>query len=178
MLFATHRAAELLALADDCLVLDAGRVVAQGAPLEVLARPKAVGVAQLVGMDNLLHLPVLRHDPDGGTTELDLGGGVVLAAPLCAAEPGSEVTIGVHAEDVMLALDRPRGISARNVLPGTVVSADPIGHEVLLAIAVGEQQLRVRVTPSAMAELELAPGSGIHALIKTTACHLLSGAPA
>ena len=36
MLFVSHRTGELLELADDCLVLEAGRVVAHGAPEEVL----------------------------------------------------------------------------------------------------------------------------------------------
>ncbi|MBZ0268139.1 ATP-binding cassette domain-containing protein, partial [bacterium] len=58
MLFVTHRAPELLALAYDCAVLDAGRLVAQGAPVRVLQRPRALCVASLVGVDNLLRLPV------------------------------------------------------------------------------------------------------------------------
>ena len=36
MIFATHRTSELLTLTDDCLVLDAGRAVAQGPPAETL----------------------------------------------------------------------------------------------------------------------------------------------
>ena len=85
MVFVTHRAGELLALADDCIVLDAGKVVAQGPPLELLARPRALGVASLVGVDNLLRLPVVAHDERGGVTLLGLGDGQELAAPLADA---------------------------------------------------------------------------------------------
>jgi molybdate transport system ATP-binding protein len=84
MIFVTHRAAELLALADDCVVLEAGRVVAQGLPVEVLKRPRALGLASLVGVDNLLRVPVVGHDEAGGVTLLGLGAGTTLAAPLCA----------------------------------------------------------------------------------------------
>ena len=58
MVFVTHRAGELLALADDCVVLEGGRAVAQGVPLDVLRRPRALGVANLIDVDNLLQLPV------------------------------------------------------------------------------------------------------------------------
>ena len=81
MVFVTHRASELLAIADDCAVIEAGQLVAQGAPVEVLTRPAALGVANLVGVDNLLRLPVLAHDEPGGVTLLGVGDGVELAVP-------------------------------------------------------------------------------------------------
>ena len=174
MLFVTHRAPELIALADDCLVLEDGRVAAQGAPIEVLAKPRAVGVAKLVGVDNLLRLSVLGHDEAGGVTLLDLGGGETLASPLCAAQVGAAVDVGVQAEDILLCTTAPSATSARNVLRGSIESADVIGHEVLISMRVGAEVLRVRVTPGAVRELGLEAGRGVFALIKTTACHHLS----
>jgi molybdate transport system ATP-binding protein len=175
MLFVTHRAPELIALADDCLVLEAGRVVAQGAPLDVLSKPRAVGVAKLVGVDNLLRLSVLGHDEAGGVTLLDLGGGQALASPLCVAAVGSAVDVGVQAEDILLCTTAPSATSARNVLQGSIEAADAIGHEVLISMKVGAEVLRVRVTPGAVRELGLEAGREVHALIKTTACHHLNG---
>ena len=123
-----------MALADDCLVLEDGALVAQGPPLSVLSRPRAVGVAKLVGVDNLLHLMVLRHDEEGGVTLLDLGGGLELASPLCAAAVGEAVDVGLYAEDVILCLEPPEATSARNALPGTILATDRIGHEVLVTL--------------------------------------------
>ena len=54
-----------------------------------------------------------------------------------------------------------------------IVATDRIGHEVLITLRIGEQTLRVRVTPSAERELGLAAGQQVFALIKTTACHHL-----
>ena len=173
MLFVTHRAPEILALADDCLVLEGGAVAAQGLPLSVLARPRAVGVAKLVGVDNLLRLNVRSHDEEGGVTLLDLGHGLELASPLCTASVGEAVDVGLYAEDVILCREAPQAISARNTLPGTILAADRIGHEVLVTVRIGERTVRVRVTPSAERELGLAAGQEVFALIKTTACHHL-----
>ena len=172
MIFVTHRPAELIALADDCLVLEQGRLVAQGAPLEVLARPRALGVARLAGVDNILRLEVLRHDEPGGLSWLDLGG-AELATPYQPAAIGARVDIGLYAEDVILCLERPRAISARNALDCRVRSLEGIEREILVRLDVGGLELLARVTPSAQVALELAPGQALVALIKTTACHHL-----
>jgi molybdate transport system ATP-binding protein len=173
MLFVTHRAGELLALADDCVVLEAGRVAAHGPPLQVLARPRALGVASLVGVDNLLRLPVLRHDPGGGVTLLMLGAGLALAAPLSEAAPGAHVTVGFYADELMLCRERPVGVSARNALPCQVTKLSALGHEVLAELEVGAHRLQARLTPAAARELALRPGLPVIALIKTAAIHLL-----
>jgi molybdate transport system ATP-binding protein len=173
MVFVTHRAAELLALADECLVLEAGRSVAKGPPVEVLKRPRALEVANLVGVDNLLRLPVVGHDEPGGVTLLRLGPDLTLAAPFCAAAPGTRVDVGFYADDILLCLEAPRGLSARNALPCEVCAVDSVGREVLATLRVGEATLRARITPAAARELALSSGARAIAVVKTAAIHLL-----
>ena len=173
MVFVTHRVGELLALADDCVVLESGRVVAQGTPLQVLTRPRAIGVANLVGADNLLRLRVREHEAAGGVTLLELGPGLALAARLCDAALGAAVTVGLYADEVMLCLERPSGVSARNALPCRVTRLSQLGHEMLAELELGEHHLQARLTPAAARELALAPGVAVIALIKTAAVHVL-----
>lgn len=173
MLFVTHKAGELMALADDCVVLESGKVISQGAPVNVLSKPRAIGVANLVGVDNLLRLEVLRHDEAGGVTLLAMGADVALAAPLCASAPGKTVSVGLYADEVMLCLENPAGISARNALACDVTRISEMGHEVLVELKIGLQSLRARLTPSAAHELGLAQGTHVVALIKTSAIHML-----
>ena len=172
MLFVTHKPGELMALADDCVVLEGGKVVAHGAPVNVLSRPRAVGVASLVGVDNLLRLKVVRHDENGGVTILDLGG-AELAAPLSAVEVGKQVGVGIYADEVMLCLEKPAGLSARNALPCRVVRIDTMDHEVLIRVRIGTTELLARITPAAAEELNLQPENAAVVVIKTSACHLL-----
>jgi molybdate transport system ATP-binding protein len=173
MVFVTHRAPELLALADDCVVLEAGRRVAQGPPVEVLKGPHALGVANLVGVDNLLRLPVVGHDEAGGVTLLRLGPGLSLAAPFCDTSVGSRLDVGFYADEVLLCLEPPVGLSARNALPCEVCAVDAVGHEVLVTLRVGETPLRARITPAAARELGLAQGARAVAVVKTAAIHRL-----
>jgi molybdate transport system ATP-binding protein len=176
MVFVTHKAAELFALADDCLVLERGRVVVQGPPLAVLQRPRAFGVSSLSGIDNLLRLRVRRHDAVAGVTLLEIGDGETLAVPLSDAPPGSVESVGFYADEVLLCLERPRGLSARNVLAARVERLDAIEHEVLVTLAVGGERLLARLTPAAVRELALREGSEAIAIIKTSAIHRLSSA--
>lgn len=173
MLFVTHKAGELLALADDCVVLEAGKVVAQGAPVDVLQRPKSLGVANLVGVDNLLRLHVLRHEEEGGVSVLGLGGGRTLAAPLCDVAPGKQVSVGLYADEIMLCLERPAGLSARNALLCDITRVDALDHEVLVELKIGDHTMRARLTPAAAYELRLVEGMQAIAVIKTAAIHLL-----
>jgi molybdate transport system ATP-binding protein len=174
MVFVTHRAPELLALADDCVVLEAGRVIAQGSPLEVLKRPRALGVANLVGVDNLLRLPVLRHDTQGGVTWLDLGNGSSLAVPLCDGRPEGRLDVGFHADEVMLCLEAPRGVSARNVLRCRAEEVETLGPDVLVTVRIGGTSVFARVTPAAARELGLTRGLPLVAVVKSAAIHVLS----
>jgi len=173
MVFVTHRAGELLALADDCVVLESGKCAAQGAPIEVLKRPRALGVANLVGVDNLLRLPVVDHDEAGGVTLLGLGRDLRLAAPLCRAAPGTRVDVGFYADEILLCREPPAGLSARNALPCEVRAIDVVGREVLAELGVGDVTLRARLTPAAARELALAAGTRAVAVVKTSAIHHL-----
>ena len=128
MVFVTHRAAELLALADDCAVLEAGRLIAQGAPIDVLKRPRALGVANLVGVDNLLRLPVAAPRRGRRRDAARAGPDLPLAAPLCTAAVGTRVDVGFYADEILLCREPPAGLSARNALPCEVRGIDVVGR--------------------------------------------------
>jgi len=172
MIFVTHKSGELMALADDCAVLESGKVVAQGPPVQVLANPRALTVANLVGVDNLLRLKLVRHDEPGGVSVVDLGG-AELAVPLCGALKGEPVGVGIYADEILLCLEKPAGLSARNALMATVVAVNEVGREVLVTMRAGTQTLKSRITPAAATELKLAVDQPLVAIIKTAACHLI-----
>lgn len=172
MLFVTHKAGELMTLADDCIVLADGKLIAQGAPASVLQRPRALGVANLVGVDNILKLNVKSHDEVGGVTLLAFGV-QTLAVPLNNAALGAPITIGVYADEIMLCLETPQGLSARNALNCTVVGIERIGHDVLVNMRTGDTVVKARLTPAAAEDLNVSIDDLVVAVIKTSACHLL-----
>ena len=60
ILFVTHNGEEVFALGDEVIVLDAGRIVAQGRPHEVMRAPRLETVAQLSGFENIFDATVWR----------------------------------------------------------------------------------------------------------------------
>ncbi len=173
MIFVTHRISELLALADDCLVLDGGRITAQGPPLEVLASPKSMDLANQGGVDNLLRVKILAHDSHTGITQVDLGDNTPLNIPLTDAPIGSDLHVGLRAEDIILCTQPPGPTSARNTLRGEIQTLSPMGPGLLISIRVGHQDLQAKVTPGAAQELALDRGKAAFLLIKTHSCHAL-----
>ena len=49
-----------------------------------------------------------------------MAGKLELETPLVRAEVGSHLRVGIRAGDILLATESPRGLSARNVVPGTI----------------------------------------------------------
>jgi molybdate transport system ATP-binding protein len=168
----THDREEALALGDVVHVLDHGRVIARGAPLAVLGHPTQTRVARLVGVENLLQMTVERVDVNGGSMEC-VSGSVQLSVPLLDAAPGTPITIGIRADDIILASQEPRGLSARNRLRGAVMSVEPIGAGYEVTVDIG-LPLRCHVVQGALDELGIARGKSVWAVIKASSCVAVS----
>lgn len=128
-----HDREEALALGDNVQVMEQGRTIAGGEPVRVLGHPPQARVARLVGVENLLRLTVRVVDPQAGVTVCE-GNGTSLEIPLVNGRVGEEITVGIRADDIILASEEPRGLSAHNRLPGRVAAVEPwrAGYEVTL----------------------------------------------
>lgn len=102
-------------------------------------------------------------------TRVALDGGGELAVPLASDRViGARVSLVVRAEDVLLAREAPRGLSARNVLPATVVACARVGADVTVRCALPSGlPVLARLTPSALKALAIAPESAIWLAVKS-----------
>jgi molybdate transport system ATP-binding protein len=186
ILFVTHNGEEVFALGDEVIMLDAGRIVAQGRPHAVMRAPRLETVAQLSGFENIFDATVLALHEDRGTMTCQLGTGrvelgtgrvekdaVELETPLVRAEVGSRLRVGVRAGDLLLATEKPRGLSARNILPGTIVRIEQ--RDVIIATMVdcSGTEFEVHLTLAARDALQLSPGKNVWVVVKTHSCHLM-----
>jgi molybdate transport system ATP-binding protein len=87
------------------------------------------------------------------------------------AAVGTRVRCRIHARDVSLALERPRGSSITNILPARVDAVGPSGTpgQVLVRLLVGETALLARITERSRRELAIAPGCAVWAQVKAVA---------
>jgi molybdate transport system ATP-binding protein len=173
ILYVTHSRDEVDALGERVIALDNGRVAGSGAPMEVLNAPRRKKLAQAAGFENLLSATVLDLREADGVMRVRLGESASeIEVPLGYAVAGSPVQVAVRAGDILLATERPRGLSARNVLDGRIVSLEQRGTMVIARVDCGVTFI-VHVTPGAVRALELTAGRTVWLVLKTYSCHLV-----
>jgi len=170
VIYVTHAIDEVARLARQMVVLSAGRKLADGPVTEVLERldlQTATGgfedgvvlLTRVAGHDDAFHLTRLDHH------------GQPIEIPRVSLPVGSELRLHVRARDVSLATVRPQGISVRNIIAGTLVrvAAEPDSAYAEALVDIGGARLRARITRAAVADLVLAPGTAVYALVKSVA---------
>jgi molybdate transport system ATP-binding protein len=173
ILYVTHSREEVDALGERVIALENGSVVSAGAPMDVLNAPRRKKLAQTAGFENLLSATVLDHREADGVMRVKLQDSACeIEVPLGYAAAGSRVNIAVRAGDILLATEPPRGLSARNVLEGRIVSLEQRGTMVIARVDCGATFV-VHVTPGAVRALELTAGSRVWLVLKTYSCHLV-----
>src|SRR5581483_3697013 len=103
ILYVTHSRDEVFALGERVLVLESGRIVADGTPHEVMSAPRQETVAQLAGFENIFDATVVAAHEDRGTMTCRIATDLTLETPLVPAEVGSKLRVGVRAGDILLA---------------------------------------------------------------------------
>lgn len=167
ILYVTHSAAEVARLATSVVALQDGRVLRHGPASDVLADP-SVAPAGVRAVGAVLQVRVLKHHSDG-LTELDAGG-ASLFLPQIPHKIAEELRIRIPAQEVILSSKRPEGLSALNVLEGTVdtVRAGE-GPGAIVSVRTPAGSILARVTRRSVEALGLEPGKPCFAVIKTVA---------
>jgi molybdate transport system ATP-binding protein len=158
-LLVTHDPIDAAVLADRLVVIEHGRVVQQGLPREVARRPRTDYVARLVGLN------LLAGRGHGHRVLLPTGGSVELAESAFG-----DVHVAFRPAAVSLFVHRPDG-SPRNLWAGRIAALEPHGDGVRVEITEApdpKSSILAEITPSAVADLELVPGSEVWAAVKAS----------
>ena len=167
IVYVSHSVAEVARLATDIVVLDDGKIAASGPTSEILQRLDLLPEEERGEGGAVLEMEVAAHEPDFGMTVLASAAGEVRVAGV-DMPVGAGVRVRVRARDVLVATERPRGLSALNILSGRVVDIKAGGRAVNdIAIACGGQEITARITRQSCEMLGLAPGQPVFAVIKT-----------
>jgi molybdate transport system ATP-binding protein len=171
ILYVTHDRSEALSLGERVLLLESGRVVAEGKPLDVLTQPVKESVANLTGVENLFDVRVVGRNPERGTLTCDAGG-CRLEIPYGDWPIDQPLRVGLRSGDILLAVSPPAGLSAQNILPGRIQQIDATDYEVRLQVNCGKI-FDVTLTRSAIETLELNLGQEVWLIFKAHSCHVL-----
>jgi molybdate transport system ATP-binding protein len=153
----THDPLEALVLADQLIVLEAGRIVQQGTPEQIARQPATDYVAKLVGLN------LYTGDAKGSQVALTAGGSFV------TADQGlhGEVLVAVRPSAIVVSNQHPQSSSARNTWPARITGLTLLADRVRLDLE-GQPAALVDITPAAVAELSLSPGSQVWLSVKAT----------
>jgi len=171
MLWVTHDPDEAMCAGELAVVLDRGRVVASGAPREVLWSRAVAPLADVLGVENVLEARVA----DGGAASAHAStrSGLALVLPQ-ALPPGTTLRLGLRADEILLAADPPGRISARNVFEATVEGVDVEASVARVRCLVSGERLVAKLTLDAVQSLGLGPGSRVHVVVKAQALRRLA----
>ncbi|MCV6585426.1 MAG: molybdenum ABC transporter ATP-binding protein [Marinibacterium sp.] len=166
MLYVSHSVEEIARLANTVVALHQGGVLRAGPAAEVLADPRVVPAFGVRQLGSMLGGRVLAHHADG-LTELALSSGRLLL-PRVAAPVGADLRVRIAAQDVLLALAPPVGISALNILPCEIRQIrQGDGPGVVVQLQAGRDLLLARVTRRSATALDLRPGLAVYAVLKS-----------
>jgi molybdate transport system ATP-binding protein len=173
IVYVTHALGELLYLADDVVLIEAGRVAQQGPLADLAGRVGATSLAARPDAGTLLDVIIERVDAHSVRADWY---GTALQVHAFPCRVGQRARLYVQAQDVIVASERPRSISVRNVLEARVRQlARSEQGAVQVELDVGGRTLLAAVTEAAAAELELSAGRVVYALIKSVVIEAPAG---
>ena len=177
ILYVTHSRAEVDALGERVIVLDQGKIISTGTPHEVLDAPRRSSLAQASGFENLFSGVVTELRESDGVMRVRLvKGACEIETPLGHAAVKTAVRLAIRAGDILLATERPYGLSARNVIAGKIIALEQRGTMFVAQVAADADHavvFTVHLTLGAKRALELDINQPAWLVIKTHSCHVL-----
>jgi molybdate transport system ATP-binding protein len=168
IVYVSHAVEEVIRLADQMVILSAGRLAAVGGVEELMSRLDLFPLTGRFEAGAVLAATCQGYDTEYGLAELSFAGGTLrVAGP--EINIGTQVRVHIRARDVSLMLGRPELTSVLNIFEGTVVEiAETDSPQVNVRLDIGSP-LIARITKKSMHDLNIQPGVKLHALVKAVA---------
>ena len=166
VIFVSHAIEEVARLAQHVVVMRDGKVVAEGSPQAVMNLPDS-HTSRFEKTSILTGKPTSYDSTYGLTTLTHPAGNISLTGQL--ANRKTPVRIVVRATDVTLALGKPKDISARTMLKGTISKCEIDGSPIAIIHVKleGGEELSAALTRKARDQLGLDVGQAVWCLLKS-----------
>jgi multiple sugar transport system ATP-binding protein len=138
-IYVTHDQIEALSMGDRIAVMNQGRVVQLGNPLEVYDNPADTFVGGFIGTPPMNFLEA-QVSSNGGTAMVEVSGGSFEFPGEVAALAGHDLLLGIRAESIGVETAAGEGL-----VQAKVIVLEPLGSHNLLTVSCGEDTLKVSV---------------------------------
>ncbi len=145
IIFVTHDQVEAMTMADRIVVMNNGRILQAGQPMELYERPSDVFTARFIGSPTM-NIVTAKLGADRQLTFALPGLSLVGAAP--RGSSGETLLVGMRPQGLRLVADgeAPAGLSVE----GTVSVVEPLGAETFVHIEVGSETIIATTTGHAV----------------------------
>lgn len=166
VIFVSHAIEEVARLAQHVVIMRNGKVMAEGSAQAVMNLPDSQ-TSRFEKTAILTGRPTSYDSFYGLTTIAHPAGNISLTGKIAIGK--APVRIVVRANDVTLALGKPKGVSARTMLKGTVAKCDiDMGPIAIVHVKLeGGEELSAALTRKARDQLKLNEGQLVWCLLKT-----------
>jgi molybdate transport system ATP-binding protein len=172
ILYVSHALEEVLRLAGQVALIEAGRCVAAGPTAAILSRHLLVGEQRI----SVLEGRVLSQETAVGLTLVATSVGT-FRVPATKAPIGGTLRLVIDVRDVALATSEPTGLSIRNRFRATITSVEPLdASQALVGLEAAGGAVSALLTRDAVADLHIEPGVEVWCLVKSVAVDRLPGA--
>ncbi len=178
MVIVSHNPMELQVLCDEVLIMEKGREVKVGSPGELFTSESIFEVAKEHGFENVFSGTIIGKSEQVDQLGLsDAGREISIQIPATDIPLGGGVIGSLRSDNILIGLEKPRGLSARNCIPATISSIEKAGTRWLLHAKVSDAIPRfvVEVTGDAIEALSLRKGEAVYLVFKTSSVSTLSG---
>ena len=166
MVYVSHSISEMIAISDMVMMLDGGKAKAFDRPRRLLiSTPPTAGAEGAHDIENILEGQVVQAHTDGSQGIVAVQG-TRFSAPTGTRDFGAKVVLAIGAREIIIAAAPPQRISARNIIPGKVLSVVGECDRRIVTVDCGPE-LMVEVTIGAVKELGIQPGVEVHLVIKS-----------
>jgi molybdate transport system ATP-binding protein len=166
IIYVSHSVAEVSRLATDIVVMSNGKVTASGTTEEIMQRSDLMPVEEQGEAGSVLEMVVVSYDEKFGITLLRSAVGEI-RIPGRFAAIGKTIRLRVRARDILIADQKPKGLSALNLLEGKIADINRHGPFADVRIDCAGTPIMSRITYQSSESLKLVTGMPIFAIVKT-----------
>ena len=118
MIYVSHSISEMMALVDSVIVISDGKKLAEGNPSLLLDNGEIADYVDYSSLENIVQGTVEGHL--SSTLSTVSVGNAKLVTPKVMLDIGDRINVSIKAADIIVSKYLPSGISARNILKGSV----------------------------------------------------------
>ncbi|WP_201832641.1 ABC transporter ATP-binding protein [Microvirga zambiensis] len=173
--FVTHDQAEAMAIADELIVMNRGRIEQRGDARSIYMEPASEFVADFIGVSNALEAIVVQSSSEAGITTVRLSDNpdiTIKSRARCKLIEGQRCQAFVRPESLRLSSAQTTPAYDDNILEVTVLATQYLGNTIEVEVRLGNSELRLALEP----HHHLAQGDRLHLRMAAHDCILLEGA--